>query len=250
MDMAEGVNANVLDRWILARLVQVTESVTKKLDAYEIREAALEIETLVDDLSRWYIRRSRRRLQRPESAADHAAASATLGHVLLSLVTMMAPFTPFFSELFYKPLGGAKGSVHLDEWPAAARAGATKTDQKLLDQMAAAREFAAAGLAARAEKGIKVRQPLASMTVGVKLEKPFAAIVAEEVNVKEILFVDKKEGVELDAEITPALREEGLVREVARMFQELRQKAGLEPKDRIVAMMELPEKMMQVINRQ
>ncbi|HEY5221174.1 MAG TPA: class I tRNA ligase family protein [Candidatus Paceibacterota bacterium] len=240
-----GADMNILDKWIIARLDQTSEGVTKKLDAYEIREAALEIESLVDDLSRWYIRRSRRRLQRPESAADHATTSATLGHVLLSLITIMAPFTPFFSELFYVPLGGTKGSVHLDEWP---RAGA-KIDQKLLDQMTAAREFAAAGLAVRAEKGIKVRQPLASMTVGVLLDAPLAAIVAEEVNVKEILFVDKKEGVELDIEITPALREEGLLRDVGRMFQELRQKAGLEPKDRIIAMMELPEKMMQVIDK-
>jgi isoleucyl-tRNA synthetase len=238
---------NVLDQWIIVRLGQVVESVTKKLDAYEIREAALEIETLVDDLSRWYIRRSRRRLQRPESATDHTAASATLGHVLLSLTKLMAPFTPFFSELFYAPLGGEKGSVHLDEWPSA-RAGA-KVNRSLLDQMAAAREFAAAGLAARAEKGIKVRQPLSSMTVGVKLEESLAAIVAEEVNVKEVIYEAGREHVALDTNITPELRNEGLVRDVTRMFQELRQRAGLEPKDRIVAMMELPEKMMQVMDK-
>ena len=87
----------------------MNDSVTQKLDAYEIREAALEIETLVDDLSRWYIRRSRRRLQRPESAADYAAASATLKYVLFALIKMMAPFTPFFSEIFYAPLGGQAG---------------------------------------------------------------------------------------------------------------------------------------------
>jgi isoleucyl-tRNA synthetase len=87
------------------------------------------------------------------------------------------------------------------------------------------------------------------MTVGIKLGKEFEKIVAEEVNVKKIIFAAKQNEVELDTAITSALREEGLVREVARMFQELRQKAGLEPKDRIVAMMELPEKMMQVIDK-
>ena len=247
------VSKNVLDQWILVRLNQVNAAATKKLDAYDIREAALEIETLVDDLSRWFIRRSRRRLQRPESVADHAAASATLGYVLLSLVKMMAPFTPFFSEVFYGALGGAKGSVHLDEWPKVAHAGGKKrsaaADKKLIEQMAAAREFATAGLAKRVEAGIKVRQPLASMTVGIKLGKEFEKIVAEEVNVKKIIFAAKQKEVMLDAAITPALREEGLTREVARMFQELRQKAGLEPKDRIVAMMELPEKTMQVIDK-
>ena len=238
-------NDNMLDQWIIARLDQVAEGVTAKLDAYDIREAALEMETLVDDLSRWYIRRSRRRLQRPESTADHAAVSATLGHILLSLIKLMAPFTPFFSELFYGPLGGTKGSVHLDEWPTVSRG----VNEELISQMAAVRELAAAGLAARAEKGIKVRQPLASMKVGVQLAGPLQVIVAEEVNVKEIIFVKGQSGVELDIEITQALREEGLVREVARMFQELRQKAGLEPKDRIIAIMELPEKTMQVIDR-
>ncbi|HUC01340.1 MAG TPA: class I tRNA ligase family protein [Candidatus Paceibacterota bacterium] len=242
---------NVLDEWINARLDQVNAEVSKKLDAYEIREAAIEIETLVDDLSRWYIRRSRRRLQRPVSDADYRAASATLGHVLLSLITLMAPFTPFFSELFYGPLGGTKESVHLDEWPKPLRTDrAAEEGAAIVSQMAAVRAAAAAGLALRAEKGIKVRQPLASMTVGVKLEKEIAEILAEEMNVKEIRFAAALGGnVELDTTITPALREEGLLREVARMFQELRQKAGLQPKDKIVAMMELPEKMMQVIDR-
>jgi isoleucyl-tRNA synthetase len=243
---------NVLDQWILVRLDQVNDSVTKKLNSYDIREAALEIETLVDDLSRWYIRRSRRRLQRPESAADHAAASATLGYVLLSLIKMMAPFTPFFSEIFYGALGGAKGSVHLDEWPKAIRFGgkkrSTAADKKMIAQMNAAREFATAGLAKRVEAAIKVRQPLASMTVGIKLGHEFEKIVEEEVNVKKIIFAAKQKAVALDTVITPALREEGMVREVARMFQELRQKAGLEPKDKIVAMMDLPANAKNAIN--
>ncbi len=78
------------------------------------------------------------------------------------------------------------------------------------------------------------------MKVGIKLGEEFEKIVAEEVNVKKIIFTAKQKGVELDTTITPALREEGLVREVARMFQELRQKAGLQPKDKIVALLDLP----------
>jgi len=238
---------NSLDKWILARLAEVADSVTKKLDNYEIREAALEIESLVDDLSRWYIRRSRRRLQKPESVADYKAASATLGYVLLSLVKMMAPFTPFFSEGLYAALHGKAESVHMDEWP--------KADKKLIDKklilgMKAARELSAAGLAKRAELGIKVRQPLASMSVGVKLGKEFEKIVAEEVNIKKVVYVPKmKAGIELDTVITPALREEGALREISRMFQELRQKAELSPKDKIVAMMDLPEDAKGIVSR-
>jgi isoleucyl-tRNA synthetase len=229
---------NILDQWILARLAEVAGNATKKLNNYEIREAALEIENLVDDLSRWYIRRSRRRLQRSGNAADYKAASATLGHVLLSLVKLMAPFTPFFSESLYGALGGAKESVHLDEWPKAA---GKKTDQKIIVGMAAARNFAALGLAKRAEAGIKVRQPLASMTVTTKLGPELDAVVAEEVNVKKILVNTKQKAVALDIVITAALREEGLLRDLGRMFQELRQKAELSPKNKIVAMMQLSQ---------
>ena len=233
------LSKNILDQWILARLDATTAGVAKKLDAYEIREAALEIETLVDDLSRWHIRRSRRRLQRFENTADYAAASATLKHVLFSLIKMMAPFTPFFSEVFYGPLGGKMGSVHLDTWPVSVRkkASSVATDKKLFEQMAAAREFATLGLAKRAESGIKVRQPLASMKLGVKLGAEFEKIVAEEVNVKKIIYDAKQKGIELDTVISEELRNEGLLRDVARMFQELRQKAGLSPKDKIVAML-------------
>lgn len=231
------VSKNVLDQWILARLNEIEGSATAKLNNYEIREAALEIEGFVDDLSRWYIRRSRRRLQKSGNTADYKAASATLGHVVLSLVKMMAPFTPFFSESLYGAMGGAKKSVHLDEWP---RADKKKIDKKLIASMAAVRNFAALGLAKRAEAGIKVRQPLASMTVNVKLGAALDAILAEEVNVKKIIVRAKQKDVMLDIAITEELRAEGLLRDLVRMFQELRQKAELSPKDKIIAMIELP----------
>jgi isoleucyl-tRNA synthetase len=239
---ATAVNAkNALDAWILARLNEATASVTKNLDAYEIREAALEIEALVDDLSRWYIRRSRRRLQRPESVADYKAASATLRYILLSLVKLMAPFTPFFSEILYAELGGTHESVHLDAWPAADK----KVNKNIILGMKAVRDLAAQGLAKRAEAGIKVRQPLTAFRIKDRILKshaPLLAILADEVNVKKVLFVTpgamQGDG-ELDTTITPELREEGLVREVIRMVQGLRQDADLEPKDRIAVMLEL-----------
>jgi isoleucyl-tRNA synthetase len=225
---------------------EVIASTTTKLNNYEIREAALDIESFVDDLSRWYIRRSRRRLQKSGNAADYKAASATLGYVLLSLIKLMAPFTPFFSESLYGALGGAKESVHLDEWP---KADGKKIDKKLIAAMAATRNFAALGLAKRAEAGIKVRQPLASMTVNVKLGAPLNMILAEEVNVKKIVVNAKQKEVALDTVITQALREEGLLRDLVRMFQELRQKAQLSPKDTIAAMMQLPIAAQEVVQK-
>lgn len=110
----------------------------------------------------------------------------------------------------------------------------------MMESMKEVRGLASLGLALRAATKIKVRQPLASMKIGVNIGEEFKKILAEEVNVKKIIYEAGREDVVLDTEITAALREEGLLREVARMFQELRQKAGLEPKDKIVAMMELP----------
>ena len=236
---------NILDKWILVRLAELTASITNKLDAYEIREAALEIEAFVDDLSRWYIRRSRKRLQRPEDVSDYQAASTTLGFVLHELIKIMAPFTPFFSEVLYAAMGGGKESVHLEDWPEVAEGSsavsAAASEPDLLEQMEIVRKLAAVGLAKRAEAKIKVRQPLASATIGAKLTEEFQKILADEINVKEIFLADVREELVLDTAITPELREEGLFREVARMVQELRQKAGLEPKDKIVLMLELPD---------
>jgi isoleucyl-tRNA synthetase len=249
---------NVLDRWILARFEELAGSVTTKLEKYQVREAALEIEGFVDDLSRWYIRRSRRRLQRPddgvEGVQDYEAASATLGFVLMQLVKLMAPFTPFFSEILHTALGGGKESVHLEEWPAG-QGGAqqSRDDEKLIKNMAVVRQLAAVGLAKRAEAKIKVRQPLQSLTIKnetLKNDEKLLEILADEVNVKEILFNAAIEGdAELDVAITPALREEGLLRDVARMVQELRQKAGLEPTDQIALMLDLPEPVRAVIEK-
>jgi len=230
---------NVLDLWIVARLNELTDAVTKKLERYEIREAAIEIDSFVDDLSRWYIRRSRRRLQHPENKKDYAAASATLRSVLFDLIRLLAPFTPFFSEALYGELGGIKESVHMDVWP---KADKKAINRKLIVEMKAVRDLSALGLAKRAEAGIKVRQPLASMTIGTKLTKELEQILADEVNVKKII-VDKKmkDGVMLDIMLTPELRMEGVRRDIARMVQELRQKAGLRPKDRVIIFAVLPE---------
>ena len=111
----------------MARLHETIEGATIHMDKYEIGDAARLIEDFVGDLSRWYIRRSRRRLQKPESKKEYAEVSTVFGYVLVELSKLMAPFTPFFAEALHKSLAqNVKASVHLEDWP--------KTEKKFIDK--------------------------------------------------------------------------------------------------------------------
>ena len=221
---------SALDRWILARRDETVQVSTKALETYDIRTAILAVESLVDDLSRWYVRSSRKRLQRPSSQADYAACVATLREVLTDATKLMAPFAPFFAEACYHELRSESDpvSVHLTDWPTAG-----KPDAKLVKNMAVARELAAAGLSIRAKEGLKVRQPLSSMTVSTKAldkEPELLALLAAEVNVKAVLSkASLGEVAVLDTELTPALVAEGAARELTRAIQGLRAEAGFDP---------------------
>jgi isoleucyl-tRNA synthetase len=221
-----------LDRWILARLYETEEAVSKNLNAYNVGAASRIIETFVEDLSRWYLRRSRKRFQHPTSTKDLRDVSATLLECLKTLSQVLAPFTPFFSDALYLslPLKSQKTSVHLTDWPKLKKNWA---DPKLIKLMAEARELVVMSLAERNAKAIKVRQPLQTLKFGakdLKNGKEILELVKEEVNVKEAIF-DAALGssVWIDEKITPELRAEGLTREFMRMAQDLRQKAGLKP---------------------
>lgn len=227
---------HVLDKWIMARLNETVESVTADLERYEIGSAAKTIQVLVDDTSRWYIRRSRKRLQRPVSEEDYTTCSQTLFVVLQETAKLLAPFTPFFAEGLYKSLGFS-ASVHEASW---SKKNEIVIDEKIIEYMEEVRLIASAGLAKRAALGIKVRQPLASIKVKSPLLSgkdaiEFLSIIKDEINVKEVLFdTTIEETIQLDTEITPALREEGILREIMRGMQEFRQTEGLTPKDKII----------------
>ncbi|MCH7552341.1 class I tRNA ligase family protein, partial [Patescibacteria group bacterium] len=159
---------NVLDAWILSRLNTTAEEITKKLDEYDITGAARALEYfVVEDMSLWYIRRSRARFQNPSSPQELKEACATLAHVLFQVSVLAAPFIPFLAEHIHKQL--QKGSVHLEDWPSKGR-----KNQKLEENMKKAREVVALTLAERAKEGIRVRQPLASLTIPVKMQKDLA----------------------------------------------------------------------------
>jgi isoleucyl-tRNA synthetase len=198
-----------LDRWALSRLASTVSVVTAALEAYEPLEAALALGTLVDDLSNWYVRRSRRRFWRTDPdapAGDTLAAQATLHEVLVTVAQLLAPFCPFVADAMWRALSGAEesASVHLVDWPALTE---ERIDRELEAQMALARRLTSLGRAARSEAGVKVRQPLARALVFLPSDAPTILhdLVSEELNVDAIDITDELTEV-LEFELVPNFR--------------------------------------------
>jgi isoleucyl-tRNA synthetase len=218
---------HVLDRWLLSKVSELRDAVSSGLDAYDANEPARRIHRFVDDLSNWYIRRSRRRFWKSQSDTDKAAAYQTLYETLRTVCQLMAPFAPFSSDAMYRNLSNGE-SVHLSDFPEPT----PYHDAQVEIDMAFARQAVEAGLAARDAARIKVRQPLASIALpGDPLPEDIAQIVREELNVKELVFGAPE--VRLNTEITEELRLEGLAREIVRAIQDRRKKLGLNVEDRI-----------------
>ena len=221
---------NPLDAWIVARLYQLRNEVTDGMEKYNLPLATGGILPFIDDLSNWFVRRSRRRFWKSESGEDKAEAYETLHYVLSYLALIMAPFTPFLAEELWQNMMGGE-SVHLQDWPAAG-----EIDEDAIAKMADCRKIITDGLAIRMDRNdefgqIKVRQPLASLTYGgEKLDEFYEQIIAEEVNVKK---VEHGKELALDKKLTDELREEGFVRELIRFVQSARKKAELNVDDRI-----------------
>ena len=218
---------HVLDRWLMSRLNNLVASVNTGLDSYDAVEPARRIQRFVDDLSNWYIRRSRRRFWKSQSDVDKLAAYQTLYEALRTVAGLMAPFAPFTADAIHRNLCDGR-SVHLADFPETVGA----EDAEVEAQMARARQGVEAGLAARDAARLKVRQPLASITLpGDELPEEIVAIIRDELNVKNVTFGAAE--VRLDTEITEPLKLEGLAREIVRVIQDRRKRLGFNVEDRI-----------------
>lgn len=252
---------NVLDKWIIARLSSLKSEIEKGLDSYQIDKAARPIADIVDDLSTWYLRRSRDRFK-GDDVKDKEQAMQTTRFALLTLSKLISPFVPFMAEHMYLSIRSEIArvsatsavlmpeSVHLADWPTL-----PDVDHGTLEAMKVARKLVETGLAIRSKSGIKVRQPLASFTYtaeeassegGTELSDAFLQIIKEELNVKE---VKKGSELALDTTLTTELREEGVVRDIIRAAQEARKNAGLVPSDFIVLTVTAPAETTEILKK-
>ncbi|MDO8638431.1 MAG: class I tRNA ligase family protein, partial [Candidatus Daviesbacteria bacterium] len=228
-------NLTVLDKWILARLTETTLLVNEKLEKYDAMSASKSIEDfVVNDLSTWYIRRSRDRVGPNVDKTDEGIFLATTYGVFVTLSKLLAPFMPFISEEIFRNLTGEE-SVHLQDFPLGDK---SLLDERLVREMGIVRELVEIGHSERKKANIKLRQPLSKFIYFAKdeLNEDLEKIVADELNVKNIEY-QKSSGEELkgemDTNITQELKEEGEARELIRQIQSLRKEQGLTLKDKI-----------------
>ncbi len=236
-------SAHILDRWIFSRLHTVIEEVTKEMDGYEIARAARPLRAFVEDLSTWWLRRSRDRIK-SENAYERMDALKTLLEVMLDFTRIIAPFMPFIAEKIYLDIGGPKASVHLDKWP---KADHRLIDERLIADMKWLREAASKAHEQRSTAKLPVRQALASATVRMSdieevarlnRQSDLAKLLAEELNVENVR-IEHASGqteawtISLDTVITPELKRKGLRREFMRMVMAARKEKGMQPADRV-----------------
>jgi isoleucyl-tRNA synthetase len=222
-----------LDEWIESRLTETIKSVEAGIESYELDRAIRPIDGFVDDLSTWYLRRSRDRFK--ASPEESFYAYETLRFVLMETLKIIAPFAPFTAEHIYQKLKeeNSEESIHLCDWPEPRG----KENQESITIMKYARDIVEEALSARSSAKIKVRQPLSEITVNdarLKNKPEILKLIREEVNVKNITFdMSQKERVFLDTGITPELKEEGVVREIIRTIQAERKNKNLTPGEKV-----------------
>jgi isoleucyl-tRNA synthetase len=225
---ASNKSKNILDEWIIAKTNQLISDTTRAYDNYDLNRATRPIVEFINELSTWYLRRSRDRFKR-EDAKDKQKALETLRWVLEQLSLVMAPVMPFTAERVWHRCVNLE-SVHLQDWPKT-----EKVDESNLTEMDKVRSIVELGLSSRAESGIKIRQPLQTVMVkGAELKKTHQQLVLDELNVKLIKYNKGDDlEVELDTKITSELQIEGNLRELVRSINSMRKKAGLTMGDKI-----------------
>jgi isoleucyl-tRNA synthetase len=202
----------LLDRWLLSELHACVRDVTASLEAFDTAVAGRRLAALIDDLSNWYVRRSRRRFWDGPESADGAAAFATLHSALVTLTQLMAPITPFLADYVWGVLrpGDEAESVHLSSWPAY---DAALIDADLSAQMALARRLVELGRSARSAAAVRTRQPLSRALVGAagfgSLPAALRELVADELNVHTLQSLDSVGGELVTYTVKPEFRSLG-----------------------------------------
>jgi len=241
----ENGKLTILDKWVLARLNQTINSVTLSLDNFDAFGASHAIEDFVNDLSLWYVRRSR-------SRDDRAVVNDTLYQVLVTLCKLMAPILPYITEEMYQNLTREE-SVHLANWPTHQKL--KGSDLKLIEDMKQVRKLVEAGLAARKAVNVKVRQPLRKIIFNTQcsMSDELLQLIKDELNIKNIEFDKNQEQLAvLDLDLDEELIEEGKLRELIRSVQNARKEAGARLNQHII--LYIPEvlkaELMQSLKRQ
>jgi len=234
LDSKHQASNSVLDKWIISRLNNTTETVTKGLESYAIQTAALSIESFVNDLSLWYVRRSRDRIgPSAEDEKDKQICYQTLHLVLETLAKLLAPFTPFLAEEIYTNLTGEE-SVHLSDWPV--------SDKKLIDQaleveISQARQIVASAHALRKQAEVKVRIPIREMVYDgpSELSESILEIVKSEINTYNLKFGKKTDAYTAIAKTNDDNLDLnfGLARDIVRKIQEERKNLQTQPNDKV-----------------
>jgi isoleucyl-tRNA synthetase len=252
IEQLQAMKLNVLDKWLLAKWADLHKTMTDELDHYNVVKAGRPVVDFINDFSAWYLRRSRERFK-GDNAEDKAVALEVTRYVFENLLLVLAPYTPFITDHLYQKLyPEQQRSVHLADWPADQSVFA---DKEVITSMDAVRQLVELALAVRAETGLKVRQVCERLLVvlpsGMKqLSKELEQVLADEVNVKDVQVVALESGeipaqpgyvikagqdaaVALKTELSDALRQEGLARDIIRQINQLRKEAGLTINDRV-----------------
>jgi len=248
-------STHILDRWIVARLAAFVGESREGYERYELDKATRPLALFIDDLSVWYVRRSRDRFK--EESADKTAALATLRYVLHTLSKVIAPSMPFFAEHLFQAVREEEDeeSVHLAMWPEMPTFSFEPAD--VLTKMFATRFIVSQALEAREQAKIKVRQPLTSLTIGATEEfsektlgiDAYKELIKDEVNVKTVYLTKERPGIFLDLNMTDDLREEGLVRDTIREIQAYRKTQNLKPGEPAIYKAQVPAEERAVIEK-
>jgi len=221
---------NPLDKWLLSKIEGLANTVTTAMDNYDVVGATRPLMAFAKDFSTWYLRLSRERLR------DDTESQAIFGYALKKYTLLMAPFAPFMSERIYQNLPHDLDSVHLELWPTCR---GEVISPELESDMVTVMQIVEAGHSARKAAAIRLRQPLASITITADLSADLLQLIQEELNIKKVQIGKE---FALDTALTPVLVDEGKARDIMRDIQGERKKLGLTQADRIaVTLPDFPE---------